>query len=165
MKKLIVLLLLFAVAVGIMAQDETWGRKITFGNTFVNTDSLKLFEAGETDSLYSDTLFSNALRIPGDGLEGIFGVAAYFDEISGTSSSIGLGCRLGNVFRSDFNTTNVQWDDWNSIFTTCKKDTLYRLGIAASDSSWWNPAVDVIQFRLLEADADTVLHNVSKYIR
>lgn len=156
-------MLLFAV--GIMAQDETWGRKITFGNTFATTDSLKLFAAGQTDSLYGDTLFSKALDIPGEGIEGIFGISAYFDEVSGTSSSIGVEVRLGCLFRADFNTVNIKWDKWKNIWATCKKDTLYRIGIASSDSSWWNPAADVIQLRLLEADADTVLHNVSKYIR
>jgi len=163
MKKLFIFLMLLCVP--LLAQNETWGTKVVFGTTFRNTDSLKVFSVGITDTLVSDTLYSNGLDIPGEGLEGIFGVAAYFDEVSGTSSSIGVQARLGNLFRSGFNTTNVKWDDWRNIFATCKKDTLYRLGIAASDSSWWNPAADVIQLRILEADADTVLHNVSLYIR
>ena len=164
MRRFIVLLLLFAT--GIMAQNETWGRKITFGNTFVNTDSLKLFELGVATTI-SDTyvLYSNGLDIPGQGLEGILGVAAYFDEESGTSASIAVDVRFGNTFRSTFNTTNVKWDHWESIWAACEKDSLYRIGIAASDSSWWNPAADVIQLRLTEADDDTVTHNVSLYIR
>ncbi len=164
MKKLIVILLILCASV--LAQDKTWGAKMNFGNTFVTTDSLKIFKASITDSVMNDTLFTSAIPIT-KIVEGIYGVAAYFDEISGTSASIGVDVRFGAVFYDPDNkdTLNVKWDTWNTIWATCKKDTLYRIGIAQTDSSWWNPAADVRQYRLREADADTVSHNVADYIR
>ena len=161
MKKLFIFLMLLCVP--LLAQNETWGRKITFGNTFVNTDSLKLFSAGQTDSLYSDTLFSKGIPIDGENVEGMFGWAAYFDEVSGTSSSITLQARPGYLFVSGFNTTNVQWGSWESLQAAGAKNVLYT-GVE-TDSSWFKSGADVVQLRLLEADADTVLHNVSLYIR
>jgi len=163
MKKLIVLLLLFAV--GVMAQNETWGRKIEFGNTFVTTDSLKLFEVSKTDSLYNDTLFTSAISLDGGFSEGMFGWAAYFEEVSGTSSSITLQARPGYLFMdiSPTPSTTVVWGDWESLQAGGAKSTLYT-GLE-TDSTWMKSGGDVVQLRLLEADADTVLHNVALYMR
>lgn len=167
MKKLILFFLFILITVPLLAQpsnDPVWGEKILFGSTFVKTDSLRLKTSGLTDTLMADTLYSGGLDIlPG---EGIYGLAIWFEEVSGTSASISLDVRFGVNFRdpSDRNSINLKWDDWQHVKTQAK-DTFTRMSIATSDSSWWNPAANVRQYRLREADADTVLHNVTDFIR
>jgi len=170
MKKLLFLILILSFAV--MGQNRDWGNKIRFGNRFFHTDSLNI-RPPYVDSLYAsgakDTLFSDALPISGEGLEGIFGVASWFDSTSGTSASMALDVRFGVQFQDMFTNTGsvnkMTWEGgWHQIWS-CKKDTLYRMEISASDSSWWNPAATHRQYRLREADADTVLHFIADFIR
>jgi len=165
MKKLFVLLaVLLFMGHGFAQFDNAinWGGKIDLGNAFSDTDSLFLIPSTVTDSVMSDTLFSNALEMKGDGQEGIYEVVAYLDEASGTSASIGVDVRFGYTFY-EMNTKNVKWTTWNNIWS-CKKDTLYRVYISPSDSTWFQPA-NVRQYRLTEADADTVIHNLTDFLR
>lgn len=163
MKVLIFILIL--VMTGMAQQDPVMGHKILFGSTFVTTDSARLRTSGLTDTLMVDTLYSGALNLYGEQV-GIYGVAAYFTEVSGTSASMALDVRFGCYFTdpTDNRTQNLQWSDWQNILTSAK-NTLTRMGIAADDSSWWNPAADVRQYRLREADADTVFHYITDYIK
>ena len=168
MKFIVVLLLLSSF---LFAQQREWSEKIRFGTKFYGTDSLKL--KNSVDSLYAsgakDTLFSDAIAIDGKDIEGIYGISSYFEGISGTSASIILDVRFGVKFIDRYTNTStrnqIRWDAvWNSIWS-CKKDTLYRMGIASADSSWWNPAATYRQYRLREADADTVFFEVADFIR
>lgn len=165
MKKfLTALLLLFLVGSVFGQYDMTnWGERILFGTQFEDTDSLRLRAFYVTDSLMADTLYSSAILISGSGHEGVYSVAAYFEEISGTSASIGVDMRTGHTFYERA-TERVTWNDtWNNIFT-CAKDSLYELYISPSDSTWFMPST-LIQYRLREADADTVKHYFTDYLR
>jgi len=167
--KLIVVLLLLSTF--LCAQQREWSEKIRFGTTFYGTDSLIL--KNSVDSLYAsgakDTLFSDAIGIDGKDIEGIYGIAAYMKGLDGSAASIGLDVRFGVKFidrySSDGTKDEIRWDSvWRNIWT-CKDDTLYRLGIATSDSSWWNPAATYRQYRLREADTDTTLPEIADFIR
>jgi hypothetical protein len=74
--------------------------------------------------------------------------------------------RLGETFSSPKSITDsqarftpsttslVKWEAWQHVMTIAKS-TFTTLSIAQSDSSWFKPA-DYRQYRLREADADTV---------
>ncbi len=168
MKYLFILLIMMGT---VFAQQREWSEKIRFGTKFYGTDSLKL--KNSVDSLYAsgakDTLFSDAIAIDGKDLEGIYGISSYFEGISGTSASIILDVRFGVKFIDRYTNTStrnkIRWEGgWHYVWS-CKKDTLYRMGIAPTDSSWWNPAATYRQYRLREADADTVFFEVGDFIR
>ena len=166
MRKLF-LLLFMLINIGF---SQEWGnQRLIFGNTFDDTDSLKISVSGMTDSLYSDTLYTKA--IPIFRPNGVFGIGAYMSEVSGTSASIGIDVRFGRVYAPQpslndwlFDTYTpapkvVRWGTWNFI-TSIAKSTDYDISISPSDSTWWKQTYNIMQFRLLEADADTVLHNI-----
>ncbi len=168
MRYLFVLLIMMGT---VFAQQREWSEKIRFGTAFYGTDSLKL--KNSVDSLYAsgtkDTLYSNAIGIDGKDIEGIYGISSYFEGISGTSASMALDVRFGVKFIDKYTRTStrnsMRWEGgWNYIWS-CKKDTLYRLDIAEGDSSWWMPAATHRQYRLREADADTVFFEIADFIR
>ncbi len=172
MKKLLIISLLFLFTVTCYAQQREWSEKIRFGNRFKNTDSLKL-KPPFVDSLYAsgakDTLFSDAIAIDGKDAVGLYGISVYLPSISGTSASINLDVRFGVVFIDKFTNTgtrnSVRWEGgWHNIYT-CKKDTLYRKSVSAAGDAWWSPASTYRQYRLREADADTVGHEIADFIR
>ena len=168
MRKALIILFLIVLCIPVIGQDENWGKKIQWGTTFINTDSLRLREAGYVDSLYAsggkDTLYSDAFIMP-EITEGIYGIAAFLEEVSGTSASIALEVRFGNKFLDSGHDANLRWEQiWHGL-KSMKKDTLYRFTISPNDTSWFNTAADVRQYRLWEADADTVLPNVADYLR
>ncbi len=164
MMRKIFIALLFMVGLVFAQHDNTinWGQKIDFGAQFENTDSLRLKSYYETDTVFVGTLYSDGLEMPGDGIEGIYHFAAYFDGVSGTSASIGVDVRFAYTFY-ERDEKNLKWTAWYNIYS-CKKDTLYRLVISPSDSSWFQSG-NFRQYRLVEADADTVLHNITDFLR
>lgn len=178
MKKLLTIFIILFAASLLFGQYEsaetTTGQRIFFGNAFWETDSMDIKVSSLSDSLYAsstkDTLFSSA--IPQGRILGIAKVSAFMQEISGTSATIALDVRLGEAFASKkvikdnyatFTpsvTKLVKWDSWNNVMTIAKSTftTLYL-----SDSTWWIPA-DYRQYRLREADADTVRPFISDQV-
>ena len=166
MKKLFVFILLFMFLGSALAQESTvinWGKRFEWGTTFSDSDSMYVMASTLNDTLFgADTLYTEAMLMPGDGQVGIYEFAAYLDSLSGTSASISIDVRFGYTFYSR-NYKNVKWTGWNNIYSA-KKDTLYRLYIAPSDSTWFQPA-NVRQYRAAEADADSVILNVTDFLR
>ena len=169
MKKYIIALLFMFLIGNSFAQYDAvnWGERILFGSQFEDTDSLRLRPFYVGDSLFGTgakgTLYSDAKFINGSGHEGVYAIAAYFEGISGTSATILLDMRTGHTFY-ERNTEKVVWNDtWNNIWS-CKKDTLYEKKISPADSTWFIQSV-MYQYRLTEADADTVKHYITDYMR
>ena len=167
-KALIILVTILCVASLSFGQSSSWGKKIQWGTTFVNTDSIVLRSAGYVDSLYAsggkDTLYSKAF-LKAKPNRGVWGIAAWLEGVSGTSASIALDVRFGNKFLGSDNKDNIQWQQaWHNI-NSFKKDTLYQMPIHPANTAWYNVAHDIRQYRLWEADEDTVLPFISEYNR
>lgn len=164
------LLMILFLAIG--AQAQVWGeQRLIFGNTFRNTDSLELTVAGMTDTVHIDTLYTKAIEI--NKSSGLYGVAMQIDTLQGASATIALDVRLIEVFspqpqQRDFLGTYtprgkvVSYGAWQDLISATDF-TLNTLSIAQSDSSWWKPNYNYLQYRLREADADTSLHNVNEF--
>ena len=158
MKKVLLFVLLFAVCA--FAQHDNakyWGdvspRDIQWGNVFVNTDSLKLMVTADSmfDAKNTDTLYTDMMLLPGDGLEGICVITFSIDSIDTPVDSVDLAVRF------NFNKAvhgNRHWEEtWYNIGLDMEADSLYIWRNISSDSTWWGPASGW-QFRAIRSDAD-----------
>ena len=168
-------LILFLLSIGLQAQ--TWGeQRILFGRTFTSTDNLELKVDGMTDTLMADTLWSNILPITKSS--GVYGISAYLDSSSLTRTldtvDVILDVQLLAIFAPKPQQTNffstytprakvIARSPWKHLITFAECDTLYTLSIAQSDSSWWSPNYNFLQYRLRETTADTTFHNVMEF--
>jgi len=172
MRAFIISLLL---VVGLQAQP--WGgQRLIFGTTYLDTDETLLAVSGMTDTLMKDTLYTEALPIKKS--TGIYGVTAYMDSVSLTriadTLSVSLDVRFLAVFapkpqQRSFATSytprvkKVTKSPWINLLEIAETDTLYTLGIASADSTWWIPTYNYLQYRLRSTVADTVFHNVMEF--
>ena len=164
------LLMILFLAIG--ANAQVWGeQRLIFGNTFRNTDSLELTVAGMTDTVHQDTIYTEALPLTKS--TGIFGVDMQIDTLMGASATITLDVRLLAIFapkpqQKDFLGTYtprskvIARSVWHNIITATDF-TFNTISIAQSDSSWWSPNYNYLQYRIREADADTSFHNVMEF--
>ena len=172
---LIIILLFYGSTFAQTPEESYWGvKRLIFGDTFWSTDSLKLKISGMTDTLDTDTLFTDALPIKES--DGLLGITAYFDSLSGTADTMWIDLRLGvksipqKVQKDNFGNTytprskKVRWrPTWNNLIGPMKKDSLYTISISQSDSSWWDPAANILQWRLRESQGDTTLHDINEF--
>jgi len=162
MKAIILAILLTPLLAFSQHVGDAWGDHIFFGSAFRNTDSLKVtqYEDSLTGAADKDTLFSAMLPVT-ERSNGTYSLAASFDEVSGTSASIAIDVRLffKSIFRSKDNGATYKssgeiWGPWQRIGSVAKNTLNYY---EISDSSWWSPCSGV-QYRIIETDADTVIH-------
>lgn len=169
MKRISVLLFVLIVLSPTLFAQRTaanWGNRILFGPVFVKTDSLKLVKASLTDSVMADTIYSEVLSIP-DWVDGIWSIDLYFTGIGGGSDSLRLDYRRATTIRdNNANTNYTKFGEWQHILSTMKADTLYSIGIAQSDSSWWKSG-NGRQFRLYDTSVttDTTSHLITDFLR
>lgn len=178
-KLLIVALLIFSVLIVADETSSNWGQRILFGTTFLRDragtgttltelDSLRLRTSDLSNTVMAATLYSDALEIK-ESSEGIWSVKAWFDALSDGCDSLRLDVRLGTRFYNT-NTTpptmTVKFTPWRHLLSTMKHDTTYALGIAQSDSSWWQP-FNLRQYRLYDTSVsvDTSLHFITDHLR
>lgn len=169
MKRISILLFVLIVLSPTLFAQRTaanWGNRILFGPTFVKTDSLKLVKASLTDSVMADTIYSEVLSIP-DWIDGIWSIDLYFTGIGGGSDSLVLEYRRATTIRDNNTNTNyTKFGQWQNILSSMKADTLYSIGIAQSDSSWWKGG-NGRQFRLYDTSVttDTTTHLITDFLR
>lgn len=128
------------------------GDKFEFGVAFRNTDSTTLKATVTTlmaaDST-NDTLYTKALEMNPDEIDGHWTIKAYFAPGDATTmDSIDLAVRFGTRFDND----TYKWGPWKNIFVGMKDDTLYAKYIAQKDSSWFLNSSGR-QFRVICRDA------------
>jgi hypothetical protein len=163
----VVCLFLLANSVSVFKNES-----LRFGTTFQDTDSLILRKGDVSATLLNTTLYSDVITSE-QSEEGIWNVSVYLDSSSGPSTSIALSARLVEVFRKGSggsffgggsNEAVIKFGPWKTIFASMKIDTLYKKTITPADSSWFMPASG-IQYRLVEAHADTCTPYVKQYKR
>lgn len=144
------------IAVGLFAQEpaSSWGEYFQWG-TKLGQNSMTI-SGIQTAINGTDTLYTKALPIQ-ENTEGVYAVWAYWEYTDAASDSIELDMRLGVLFKRDKypNTAVIKWDAWKSIFNLKSTNTLYKLSMTTSDSSWWIPA-NLRQYRTYKLDAASV---------
>ncbi len=179
MNKVILFLMIFVVS--LFAQNDAaryWGkpydgRNIRWGNRFIATDSLRLYQellpVRMSDPGNTDTLWTDMMLIPGDGNEGIimisFSADSVVEDATAGQDSIRLYVRF--YFNKDIHTTAYWESTWYNLNTNMSDNTLYLFRDIASDSTWWGPATGW-QFKVERADVDNDtldIPNLGIYLR
>jgi len=152
MKKLMPLILVVGFVL-FVAGVHFDGKKFEWGYTFRNTDSTRLvslvttISGPDTADTY-DTLYTPALDMNPDEIDGHWTVRAIIDAGAAASDSIDLYVRFGTRFSSD----KYVWGAWKNIWNGMASGTLYEKYIAQSDSSWFLNATSR-QFMLVKRDS------------
>lgn len=167
MKKiLLVLVLLATLPLFGQRNASNWGDRILFGPTFEKTDSIKVRKTSLRDTVLADTMYSGVLDID-DWIDGIYTVRPFFTNIGGGSDSLVLEVRLVTKYKDKNTRVNTyKFGPWKSLFTSMVAATYYSLGIAQSDSSWWQPASGR-QYRLYDTSVtiDSTTHLITDFLR
>lgn len=176
MNKLFVLLLLLFTGIAFGQNPNpkvTHGTRIFLGDRFWNTDSTGLKISSLKDTLYIDTLFSDA--IPQQETEGIFTVNYFFESLDDSTASPIVEMRLGEDFSSRASIKDaistftpatshlVKWYPWHYLFTATE-GTPGKLSLNGSDSTWWVPST-YRQYRTYDADSAATRPYISDHMR
>ena len=127
------------------------GNKFEWGYTFKNTDSTQLVTTTTTlmaRDTTGDTLWTKALDMNPDEIEGRWIVRAIIDSVEMASDSIDLAVRFG----TRFDNSKCVWGPWHNIWVGMRSDSLYEKYIAQTDSVWFLNATSR-QYRLIKRDA------------
>ena len=165
MRKAVLFLLIFATC-ALAQHDEAkfWGNSYTgtnirWGNKFIATDSLRLMPGNLSTTMCdidnTDTLYTDMMPLPGDGLEGIINITVSFDSVAEDNTSDQDSLKLYVRFYFDKNIHDRHyWENtWYDLNTGMSDETLYIFRDIASDSTWWAPATGW-QFKAVRGDAD-----------
>lgn len=168
MKKFLVIVLSLISLSPLLAQTtaSNWGTQIPFGTTFTKTDSVKLRESDFRTTVMADTIYSSVLYI-NDWSEGILTIDAWLTNDGGTTDSVCLDYRRATTFKNEVtNNKTTRFGQWQRVLTTMISDTLYSIGIAQADSTWWK-AGNGRQYRLydISVSTDTTTHQVTDFLR
>lgn len=178
MKKVFLFLMIFVVSA--LAQHDNakfWGDNrddIRWGNVFIATDSLRLMPGalptgGMNDTDNTDTLWTDMMSLPGDGLEGLILISVSVDSVAErvTSDQDSLKLYVRFYFNKAIHTRAYWESTWYDLNEGMADETLYLYRDIASDSSWWGPASGW-QFKAVRGDADDdtcEVFNLGIYLR
>ena len=139
--------------------DQYTGTNIRWGNKFVATDSIRLMSGALSttmnDADNTDTLYTDMMPMPGDGLEGVVLISVSVDSVAETTTSDQDSLKLYVRFYFNENIhTRQYWENtWYDLNEAMSDETLYLFRDIASDSTWWGPATGW-QFKAVRGDAD-----------
>ena len=164
MKRLILLVLVMVVGAQAQFAGVFWGKKnnakITTGNVFERTDSLKIKVSGVylSDSI-ATTLYTDMMYIDNRSR----GVGVVTVSLDSVDSPMDSAATVWWRFYDDKDVhTNQYWDVWYQVGAYHKTDTLYIYDLA--DSTWWRAARGgQMKFIKFDADDDTCQVNLGFY--
>ena len=153
MKKLMPLILVVSFVLFI-AGVHFDGNKFEWGYNFRSTDSTRLVSlvttiSGRDTADTYDTLYTPALDMNPDEIQGMWTIRAIIDRVEATGSdSIDLYVRLGTRFSS----TKYVWGLWHDVWLGMQTDSLYEKYISQTDSIWFLNATSR-QYMLVKRDS------------